>query len=84
MRKPVHESTFPQTHTSPLKIGPFDAPKRKRPQNSNHPFSGANWLLVSALITKNFVRYLKWRNPEPYKANLGVGFPLHKSSIQLI
>ena len=28
-------------------------------------------------ITKNF-RYLKWRNPEPSKAILGVGFPLHK------
>ena len=34
-------------------------------------------------ITKNF-RYLYWRNPEPYKAILGVGFPLHKPYIQLI
>ena len=23
-------------------------------------------------------RYLEWRNPEPYRAILGVGFPLHK------
>ena len=32
---------------------------------------------------RNF-RYLKWRNPAPYKAILGVGFPLHKPYIQLI
>ena len=34
-------------------------------------------------VTKNF-RYLKWRNPEPYKAILGLGFPLHRPYIQLI
>ena len=28
-------------------------------------------------FTKNF-RYLKWRNPEPYKAIFGVCFPLYK------
>ena len=28
-------------------------------------------------VTKNF-RYLKWRNPEPYKAILGMRIPLHK------
>ena len=33
--------------------------------------------LPSYIFTKHF-RYLKWRNPEPYKAILGVGFPLHK------
>ena len=34
-------------------------------------------------VTKNS-RYLKWRNPETYKAVLGVVFPLHKPYMQLI
>ena len=47
--------TFPETNSSHLKIG---HPKRKR-SYSNHPFSGANLLFVSANIRPQTPRYLE-------------------------
>ncbi len=56
LEKTPRTLTLPKTNGSHLKIG---HPKRNR-SSSNHPFSGANWLLVSGRVYLGYVCFSWW------------------------